>query len=348
MIFKSAQVENYCKRPDLNIKAILVYGSNEGLISEYMQKFTKTVSENLQDPFAVAELDWEEIRNDVGALIGEYSAQSLMVGRRVVILKNGTDDLVKVLQGFMETSKSNSLLLVRGSENLNSHSALINYFNSESFLATVACYDDRGKDLILSVKQMLSENKLTYSQEAFDLLCSMMSNDRKSNLNEIDKLVTYVGNTRHVEVDDVRKVVYDASAGLVDDLCFCTFSGLKLQALKIVNYMLDEGIEEVKIIRSLLRHVTLLLEAKSLVEKGMSSAEAVKKTLSRKLFYRYDMAEAQISGWTKDRLFDVSELLYNAERDCKTTDFPNKEILTYLILTLVSAAAKQVKFVKFN
>ena len=71
-----------------------------------------------------------------------------------------------------------------------------------------------------------------------------------SNLNEIDKLVTYVGNTRHFEVDDVRKVVYDASAGLVDDLCFCTFSGLKLQALKIVNYMLDEGIEEIKIIRS--------------------------------------------------------------------------------------------------
>ncbi len=347
MIFKTVQADNYCKRPDLNIKAVLFYGSNEGLISEYMQKFAKTVSEDLQDPFAIAELDWEEIKGDVGALISEYSAQSLMVGRRVVILKNGNDDLAKVLQGFIETSKSNSLLLIRGSENLNTHSTLVSYFNGESFLAAMACYDDRGKDLVLSIKQMLAENKLTYSQEAFELLCSMMSNDRKFNSNEIDKLVTYVGNSRHFEVDDVRKVIYDASASLVDDLCFSVFSGLKVQALKIVQYMLGEGIEEVKIIRSLSRHINMLLEAKSLVEQGLSATDAVKKTLSRKLFYRYDMAESQIKGWTRERLFDASYLLYNAEKDCKTTDLPTEDVLSYLVLTLVSAAAKQVKAVRF-
>lgn len=58
MIFKSAQVEAYCKKPDMNAKAILVYGSNDGLISENVRRFAKTVTSDLQDPFAVVNLDW--------------------------------------------------------------------------------------------------------------------------------------------------------------------------------------------------------------------------------------------------------------------------------------------------
>lgn len=343
MIYKAVQVDNYCKKPDMNIKAVLVYGSNEGLVSEYLRKFARSVSEDLTDPFAVVNLDWNEIKHDVGNLVGEYNARSLMSGRRVIILRDGDNDLTKVLQSFIDTSSSDTLLVVSGSSNLNSRSSLVNYFSGENFLACVACYEDRNENLNASIKQILAEQQITYTREAFEMLCSRMSNDRKSNISEIDKLITYVGNSKHFDVEDVRSVVFDASVTMADDLNFYVFSGQKNQAANALKNMFNEGVEEVQIIRSLSRHVNMLLEGKGLTESGLSPQEAIKKVLSKRLFYLYDTGAMQISRWSKERLFDAYELLYKAEKDCKTTNFPTKEITSYAVLTLVSAAAKIMK-----
>ena len=75
MIYKSAQIEGYFKRPDKNIKAVLLYGQNEGLIAEYAKKLVQTVSQDLYDPFAVVYLNWDEVKNDTGLLAAEYNSQ---------------------------------------------------------------------------------------------------------------------------------------------------------------------------------------------------------------------------------------------------------------------------------
>ncbi|MBQ8677742.1 MAG: DNA polymerase III subunit delta [Alphaproteobacteria bacterium] len=340
MIFKAAQVESYCKKPDMNIKAVLVYGPNEGLAAEYARKFALSVVADLNDPFCAVDMSWDEVKRDVGRLVGEYNAQSLLAGRRVILLRDADNDLTKVLQSFIEESKSDTLLVVNGGATLNNRSSLVNYFNTEKFLAAAACYEDRDEGVATSARQMLTENQITYTREAFELLCSRLSNDRKSNINEIDKLVTYVGSKKHFDIEDVRKTVFDASVSAADDLGFYVFSGLKIKALNALKNLLNEGVEEVQIVRALSRHANMLLEGKALTEDGINAGEAIKKVLSKRLFYRYDMGERQISAWSKDRLFDAMSLLYKAERDCKTTNYPSVEIVNYLVLTLTAAGAK--------
>ena len=83
-----------------------------------------------------------------------------------------------------------------------------------------------------------------------------------------------------------------------------------------------------------------MLEAKGFTESGLSAIEAIKKVLPKYMFYRYDMGANQLGRWSRERLFDVMELLYKTEKDCKTTNLPVQEILSYTVLTLVSAAAK--------
>ena len=51
----------------------------------------------------------------------------------------------------------------------------------------------------------------------------------------------------------------------------------------------------------------------------------------------------QVALWSKERLLSVMDLLYKAERDCKTTNMPAEEIASYLIMQLASAAAKMAK-----
>ena len=90
MIYKQAQLDNYLKKNTPSIKAFLLYGTNDGLITELSKKLALSVTPNLNDAFCVVNLSWEEIKSDVGILSSEYNAISLMGDRRVVILHNIT------------------------------------------------------------------------------------------------------------------------------------------------------------------------------------------------------------------------------------------------------------------
>ena len=63
----------------------------------------------------------------------------------------------------------------------------------------------------------------------------------------------------------------------------------------------------------------------------------------RLIFYRKSSFKTQLSIWRKERLMDAMDRLYKAERDCKTTNMPAEEIVSYLIMQLSSAANKMRK-----
>ena len=69
------------------------------------------------------------------------------------------------------------------------------------------------------------------------------------------------------------------------------------------------------------------------------------KLTPRVIFFRESSFKKQVAIWPKDRLFSVLELLYKAERDCKTTNMPVEEIVSYTIMQISSAAARLSKIV---
>lgn len=340
MIFKQAQLDSYLKKGNSEIKAFLLYGANEGLISEVSKKLALTVTENLNDPFSAVNLSWDDIKADTGILSSEYNAMSLMGDRRVITLRDVDNELTKSLKEILPDSKSDTLLIICGGSNLNNKSSLVTFASNSDFMAAFACYEDREETLVASTKALLVEKGITYTSDAFKLLCSRLSSDRKFNVNELEKLITYVGTKKHIEPDDVISVVFDQSSLGSEDLCYYTFSAKKNEALKSLKHLLQEGSEPVQIIRALMYHTNNLLAGKALTESGETSSNAIKKVLPKRFFYRYDEGAKQISMWSKDRLFDVMELLYKAERSCKTNHIPTNEYVTYTVLTLLSAASK--------
>lgn len=340
MIFKQAQLDSYLKKGNSEIKAFLLYGANEGLISEVSKKLALTVTENLNDPFSAVNLSWDDIKADTGILSSEYNAMSLMGDRRVITLRDVDNELTKSLKEILPNSKSDTLLIICGGSNLNNKSSLVTFASNSDFMAAFACYEDREETLVASTKALLVEKGITYTSDAFKLLCSRLSSDRKFNVNELEKLITYVGTKKHIEPDDVISVVFDQSSLGSEDLCYYTFSAKKNEALKSLKHLLQEGSEPVQIIRALMYHTNNLLAGKALTESGETSSNAIKKVLPKRFFYRYDEGAKQISMWSKDRLFDVMELLYKAERSCKTNHIPTNEYVTYTVLTLLSAASK--------
>lgn len=339
MIFKQVQIDKYLKKNDPAVKAFVVYGSNEGLAAEYVKKLAATVSADLYDPFQVVYLNGSDVNADPGTLFSEYTSQSLMGGRRVIIIKDADNNLTKHFKVLLEGTPSDTLVIA-GSGSLNKKSSLVSLGESRGDMAVIACYEDRDEDVFATARTMFGENGMTIGNDALQLLCARLSNDRKSNLSEIDKLITYMGDQKNVTVEDVREVIADQSSSSSDDVCYYTAGGYSDKSQAAFQRLLNEGDEPISVVRSLTYHFNKILTCLAWMEKGETPEKAMQKLMPRIIFFRESSFRRQLSLWNKDRVFSVLELLYKCERDCKTTNMPVPEIVSYTLMQISSAAAR--------
>lgn len=342
MIYKQAQIEKYLKKPEASIKSFVVYGTNDGLVNEYVKKLVQTVSTDLYDPFSVVYLNGSDVNAEISTLFAEYSSQSLMGGRRVIVIKDADNNLTKHLKTMFENSKSDSLVIL-SSASLNKKSSLVSLAEEREDMGLIACYEDRDEDIFGTARAKFIENGLTINNEALQLLCSRLSSDRKSNLGEIDKLITYMGDKKNVAIEDVQNCISDQSSSSSEDICYYAASGQTANALKSFRKLVNEGTEPISIVRSIAYHFNKILTARGFVEKGEPIDKVMYKLTPRVIFFRESSFKKQVSIWPKERLFSVLELLYKAERDCKTTNMPVEEIVSYTIMQISSAAARLSK-----
>jgi len=189
MNIKPEQVDSIVKALNPAIRGVVIYGSNEGMISTLSQQFIKAISPDIYDAFHVSYLDMAAVSADIGALYAEFNAQSLMGGRRVVVIKEATNLLTKPLRELLAASSSDSLLVITSSA-LKTKDSLAVMAKDESNFYGIGCYDDRDKDITTFASKFMAKNGINIDNNAFQLLCSRLSNDRKISANELDKLVT--------------------------------------------------------------------------------------------------------------------------------------------------------------
>ena len=342
MIFRQAQIDKFFKQPDKNIRCALIYGANEGLVAEYVKLFTKTVVEDVNDAFRVTYLNGSEVNSDFGMLSSEYNSQSLMGGRRVVVVRDVDNNLTKHLKKLFSESNSDTLLILT-SENLNRKASLVTLAEGDDIFACVPCYEDKDEDIYATARSVFINNKITISNEALQLLCSRLSNDRKSNLSEIDKLITYIGERRNVVVEDILKVVSDVASSTVEDVCYFVISGDFEKSQKAFLKLVSENVEPISVVRSLYYHFEKMLNARASVDEGMSIDRAVSSMTPRIIFYRENAFKKQVSMWNKERILGAFDFLYKCERDCKTTNMPVEEIVGQTLLNIAQAGSRLAK-----
>lgn len=274
MNIKPEQVEGILKSLPPQIRGVVIYGSNEGMISTLSQQFVKAVSPDVYDAFHVSYLEMSDISSDVGTLYAEYNAQSLMGGRRVVVIKEATNLLTKPLKEMLSSSRSDSLLVITSSS-LKTKDSLAVMAKDESDFYGIGCYDDRDEDIATFASKFMSKNGFSIDNATFQLLCSRLSNDRKISANELDKLITYMGNKKNIDISDIQTVISDTSASSQEDLCYFVAQGFTEKAVASYNRLVFEGEQPISLIRTLSYHFMKLLDCAVKMEKGETADKVV-------------------------------------------------------------------------
>ena len=259
MNFKPAQLESFCKSPDPAVKCIVLFGNNEGEISMLQKKCAEAVCDSTDDAFRYCVLQMENVAKDGGEVYAEFHAQSLMGGRRAIVVQGADNNLTPMLKKMLPETPSENLLILSSSV-YNTKSALITWAKERRDILTVGCYEDREGDIMQEAAAMLREKGLVADNATLQVLCARLSPDKRINQSEIDKLEMYLGERKSVTIADVQNAVCDTAGASTEDLCYFVAGGEIKKALNIFNRLLKEGEEPASLVRSVEYHFANLLQ----------------------------------------------------------------------------------------
>src|SRR6185312_3352806 len=158
-----ARVDAFLRRPDPEIRAILFYGPDAGLVRERADLVARTVCPDLHDPFRVADLTGAAVLADPARLADEAAQISLMGGDRVIRVRDAGDALSAILVRFLADRPSGSLTVLE------------------------------ARDLAAVIRESLAAHRIGASGGAVGFLVGDLGNDRLVTRSELEKLSLYAG-----------------------------------------------------------------------------------------------------------------------------------------------------------
>jgi DNA polymerase-3 subunit delta len=331
------QVEAFLRRPDPEIRAVLFYGPDAGLVRERANALSRTVCPDPADPFRVADLAAAALAADPARLNDEAAQISLMNGRRVVRVREAGDGLAKLFERFLADPAGDALVVVEAGE-LPARSALRRAFEQAPAGAAIGCYPDSARDLAAVIHEAFTAHRVTASRDAIDFLVSHLGGDRLLTRAELEKLTLYAGDGGRLGLDDVRAVVTDSAALSLDDAILAAAEGDAAALDRALARVFQEGESPVAVIRALLRHLQRLHLLAARVAAGATPDEAIRAARPPIFFKEQDSFRRQLQRWGDKRLRQALARTAEAEFRMKQTGLPADTICREALFTIVRAA----------
>src|SRR5471030_2811867 len=334
------QVEAFLRKADPKIRAVVVYGNDDGLVAERGAQLAKTVCEDLKDPFRVVDIAGESLKGDPARLADEFGAMSLMGGRRVIRVRPAGEESATALENLVAATAGDALIVLEAG-NLTPRSALRALAETEPTLAAMPCYMDSEEALEGLVESSARAAGLSVEPDALDWIVERLGGDRGQTRSEMDKLLLYKADdaTKTITLADATAVLGDTAAIGIDDVITATFDGQLVALDRALDRVFAEGGNPVQLVRSLQRHADQLHLVSGHASRGgnLESAMFKARGLPRGGPVRQRF-EQHLRSWPLPRLSAALMRILDAELECKSTDLPDEAIARRLCLALASAA----------
>lgn len=336
---KPYQINALKKEISSSFLGALVYGTDFGVVDDTAQTIAKLITPDLKDEFAVVKLTPAKIKENRLMAIDEANMPSLMGGRRLIWVKEADTACSEIIEQAAELIKTDAFILITA-DNLPKNNALrIAGENHPKFL-TIACYADEEKDILNTIQTFLRENGYTASNNALILLKERLTENRLTTKRELEKLITYMGDVKQIEAEDVLAVSTVSLSSSFDDLCLAVASGNQKAVQENYTLLLSSGETPVSIVRILMGYFNRLLMGVTALSKGESPDLAVKKVVRAAQFKIEPEVKNQLRTWKKEWLVKALFLLSDTEKQTKTSAMPPELMLARTLVLLTSVPAK--------
>jgi DNA polymerase III subunit delta len=306
---KPADAEAFVRRPDPKRSVVLVYGPDAGLVSERVNALIKASVEDVNDPFALARLEADDLAAEPTRLVEEAQTIPLFGGRRAVWVKAGSRNIAPAVEAVLALPECECRVVIEAGD-LRRTSPLRAVCEKAKNAAALPCYADSERDRARLIDDEMRESGLALSPDARAMLIPLLGGDRAASRSELLKLALYARGQDEVGVDDIAAVVSDASALALDDIVDAAFAGRTAELQNKLAKARTAGTAAGSIFFAAQRHVAQLHKWRTAMEAGAGfSLDAAQPPLN---FRRKDLVGAALKSWTAARLATVMAELAEA------------------------------------
>jgi DNA polymerase III subunit delta len=334
----AARIQAFMQRPDPEICAVLLFGPDLGLVRERANTLARSVSDDLHDPFRVADLTGANLTADPARLYDEAAQISLMGGRRLVRVRDVGEAQGPLFARFLADSSGEALAVVEAGD-LPARSALRRAFDDSPRAVAIGCYPDTARDLTEVIRETLAAHRVTVSRDAMEFLIAHLGADRLLTRAELEKLALYAGDGGRIELNDARLSIADSAALSLDDAVLAAAEGDTAGLGRALDRVFQEGESPVAVVRAALRHLQRLHALAARIARGETTESVLRGARPPIFFKQHDSFRRQLRRWNEEPLRRELDGLADAEAQIKTTGLPAETICRAVLFELARNAA---------
>ena len=298
---KSYQADAFLGAPDRVPSAVLLYGTDAGLVGERAALLSKRLADRENPPGEIIRLDDADLENDPDRIFVELQTTPMFGGRKIVRATAGRRVTAAALKPLIEEAKLEGYLIVEAG-NLRPDDSLRALFEQSRAAAAVGCFADEARDLDAVIRETFAASKAQITPEAKRLLMMRLGADRALSRAEIDKLALYAHGKPVIDEDDVEAVVGDAAGLALDRIVMAAASGQMATALAECDRSVAAGESPQSVIVALQRHFLRLHRIRAGLDGGRSMDEVMRSLRPPPFFKQRQALEEQGRSWSLPKL----------------------------------------------
>ena len=195
MILKSFEINKI--RLDKN-KFILFYGKNEAFKDQIIKLITKGKQ--------IFNFEENKVIESKSYFLESVANKSLFEEEKVIIIKRASDKILSIIENIHSKNLKDINIIVNADE-LEKRSKLRSFFEKNKEYICVPFYPDNKQTLLKLTHNFFREKNISISQSNINLIISKSRNDRKSLLNELEKIEQFCINKKRIEEKDIIKII---------------------------------------------------------------------------------------------------------------------------------------------
>ncbi|BAT58219.1 DNA polymerase III subunit delta [Variibacter gotjawalensis] len=299
MALLKSGVDAFVARPDPARAIVLLFGPDDGLVSERAETIVLASVDDPRDLMAVMRIAGDELAADPARLADEALSIPMFGGRRVIWVRAGSRNFVSALEALIKGGQLRETRIVIEAGDLKKSAPLRALGERNPAVTAIPCYVDTAQDLAKLIDEEMRAANLKISSEARTALAALLGGDRRASRGEIQKLATYAHGRGEVTLDDVAAVVGDSSSWAMDELIDAAFAKQPRQVEALFGKALEEGGSPGGIIFAAARQCAQLHRARLNVEGGTPVEDAIGPQI---FFKRKRSWEQALRAWDAARL----------------------------------------------
>lgn len=333
------QADRFLGNPPAGLRAALIFGTDGGLARARAAAFQAVIVGTAPDPLQVSELDGAALGGDAARLTDEMNAIAMFGGRRLVLIRGAEDRNAKAIATALDQAAGDTVLMATAGD-LSPRSALRKLCEGRKDAATIQCPLADSAELATAIRARFLEQGVEADSDVISFLAER-GGDRGPLLQDVDKIVLFVGTAKRVALRNVLPIVSDASAVGLDALAFACADGRAGIATTALDRLLAEGVAPIAALRALSRHYQRVQEASVNIAGGMGADQAVGSLKPPVFFKQKSSFVAQAKRFSEPqgrrRLDRAIAAIRNTEAAAKRTGAAPAALLRALVLDIALA-----------